>query len=71
MIVGVLLILVAAALFFRSWLLAAWAAFFFAGNALYFPLVEEPRLEARFGEDYRVYRRHVGRWIPRWRPWQG
>jgi protein-S-isoprenylcysteine O-methyltransferase Ste14 len=32
---------------------------------------EEPMLESRFGEDYRVYRRNVPRWIPRFTPWKG
>lgn len=31
--------------------------------------LEEPGLEKRFGESYREYKRHVRRWIPRWRPW--
>jgi protein-S-isoprenylcysteine O-methyltransferase Ste14 len=32
---------------------------------------EEPALTARFGEEYREYRRHVRGWWPRARPWQG
>jgi protein-S-isoprenylcysteine O-methyltransferase Ste14 len=36
---------------------------------LFGPLFEEPLLERRFGEPYREYRRHVGRFIPRARPW--
>lgn len=28
-------------------------------------------LEARFGDSWRTYRRHVRNWIPRWRPWHG
>ena len=39
-------------------------------NAAYFPRVEEPRLERRFGDPYREYRRHVRRWLPRLRAWQ-
>jgi protein-S-isoprenylcysteine O-methyltransferase Ste14 len=31
--------------------------------------MEEPQLEERFGESYREYKRHVGRLIPRLRPW--
>ena len=69
MILGVVLLLYAAALFFRSWSLASWATLFFVGNMIYFPLVEEPGLVKRFGDDYTVYRRHVPRWIPRPNPW--
>jgi protein-S-isoprenylcysteine O-methyltransferase Ste14 len=37
----------------------------FAAAHLFVVLVEEPGLEARFGETYRSYRRTVRRWIPR------
>jgi protein-S-isoprenylcysteine O-methyltransferase Ste14 len=47
----------------------AWAAAFLSLNLLYIPLVEEPRLEQRFGEPYREYRRHVRRFLPRVQPW--
>ena len=30
---------------------------------------EEPVLEQRFGDSYRLYRANVARWIPRLRPW--
>jgi protein-S-isoprenylcysteine O-methyltransferase Ste14 len=42
---------------------------FFLANAIYFPLVEEKALESRFGDQYRVYKASVPRWIPRLRPW--
>ncbi|MEE9592256.1 MAG: isoprenylcysteine carboxylmethyltransferase family protein [Thermoplasmata archaeon] len=29
--------------------------------------VEEPMLSRKFGEEYEVYRRHTGRWLPRLR----
>ena len=45
------------------------AATFFALNAVWFPLVEEPGLVQRFGEDYENYGRHVPRWLPRRTPW--
>ena len=69
MISGVLFLLAAEALFFRSWPLAGWLAVFFAANAVYFPLSEEKDLESRFGDDYRLYKAHVPRWAPRLRPW--
>ena len=34
-------------------------------------LYEEPALGARFGPFYERYRRNVGRWWPRIRPWTG
>ena len=71
MIIGVLLLLLAEALFFQSWPIAVWLAVFFIGNSLYFPLVEEKRLEKRFGDDYRIYKEHVRRWLPRLHPWSG
>lgn len=70
MITGVLLILAAEALLWRSWALALGGAVFFLGNVLYFPLVEEPGLVKRFGDDYREYAANVPRWIPRRRPWE-
>jgi protein-S-isoprenylcysteine O-methyltransferase Ste14 len=65
MISGVLFVLLGEALLFRSWQILAWWALFFAANAVYLPLAEEPGLEQRFGEDYRRYKRDVPRWIPR------
>ncbi len=70
MIIGALLMLVAESLILRSVPVALWAAVFFAGNAVYFPLNEERRLEDRFGDSYRVYRANVPRWIPRLRGWK-
>jgi protein-S-isoprenylcysteine O-methyltransferase Ste14 len=71
MIIGVLLILLAEALLFQSWPIAAWMAVFFIGNSIYFPLVEEKSLEKRFGEDYTEYKAYVRRWVPRLRAWTG
>jgi protein-S-isoprenylcysteine O-methyltransferase Ste14 len=34
---------------------------------LFIVFVEEPKLERRFGESYREYKRRVNRWIPSWR----
>lgn len=70
MITGVLLMLAAEVLFWRSWGLAAWWAVFFLGNVLYFPLVEERGLVKRFGDDYREYAANVPRWVPRYRAWK-
>ena len=69
MISGVLAFLLAEALILESWPIAAWAMLFFLANAIYFPFSEEPALEERFGDDYRRYKAHVRRWVPRLRPW--
>lgn len=69
MIAGVVLILVGESLVLRSSVHAAWAAIFLAANLVVIPLVEEPRLRARFGQAYDIYCRHVPRMIPRLRPW--
>ena len=71
MISGVIFVLCAEALILLSAPHAMWAAVVFAINAIYIPLLEEPMLEERFGDDYREYCRHVGRLLPRVRPWQG
>lgn len=69
MITGVLFMLLAESMLFESWPLALWMGIFFIGNTIYFPLVEEKDLEQRFGDDYRTYKTHVPRWIPRLQPW--
>ncbi len=70
MITGVMLILLAEAMLFQSWPIAVWMMIFFIGNAIHFPLIEEKGLEKRFGDDYREYKAHVPRWIPRLRAWK-
>ena len=69
MITGVLFVLLGEAALFGSVPLLIWSAAFFAVNAVYMPLVEEPGLRRRFGEGYDAYRAAVPRWIPRLRPW--
>ena len=61
MISGVLVMLTAEAVFLGSWPLVGWTVFFFAANSVYFPLSEEPGLERRFGEAYRLYKTQVPR----------
>jgi len=69
MISGVLLIVIGESLVFRSMPLAEWAATFAVINLIYIPLLEEPQLRWRFGEEYREYKRNVPRLLPRLRPW--
>ncbi|WP_343487883.1 isoprenylcysteine carboxylmethyltransferase family protein [Allomuricauda sp. d1] len=71
MILGVILILFAEGLFFKSNAILAWAIIFSIINHLYFVFKEETILENRFGNEYVEYKRNVPRWIPRlsgWRP---
>ena len=70
MISGVFAILLGESAIAGSRSLAVWCAIFAALNMTYIPLLEEPQLERRFGEDYRAYKRNVPRWIPRRRPWE-
>lgn len=69
MISGVVLILFGEALGLRSIPLLEWAVGFLAINWIYIPLLEEPMLVGRFGEEYRLYKRNVPRWVPRRRAW--
>lgn len=71
MIGGAIAVLFGEAWLFQSLPLLFWALFFLAINLVYIPFVEEPRLEKRFGEDYRDYRKNVPRWIPRLKRWEG
>jgi protein-S-isoprenylcysteine O-methyltransferase Ste14 len=43
----------------------AWAVVFITINHIYFIFSEEPGLEKRFGEPYRLYKSSVPRWLPR------
>ena len=69
MISAVTLILFAEAFLFNSFAMIGWLLLFFAANAVWFILVEEPGLERRFGEPYGRYKENVPRWIPRASPW--
>jgi protein-S-isoprenylcysteine O-methyltransferase Ste14 len=69
MILGVLIVLLGEALTLWSKNILIWAACFFFINTIYFITSEEPGLEQRFGEEYRKYKKHVSRWIPRFTPY--
>jgi protein-S-isoprenylcysteine O-methyltransferase Ste14 len=68
MITAVLAILLGEAALLGEGGLLVWAGLFLAVNAVWFPLVEEPGLEERFGDAYDAYRAQVPRWFPRLRP---
>ncbi|MBI5354208.1 MAG: isoprenylcysteine carboxylmethyltransferase family protein [Chloroflexi bacterium] len=69
MISSVAFLLIGQALFRVSWVIGIWAGVFMIINHVYFIFSEEPGLEKRFGESYRIYKENVPRWIPRLRPW--
>ena len=71
MISGVIAILLGETLALGSRPLVVYLIFAVTINLVYMPLVEEPGLEGRFGEDYQLYKKNVPRWIPRRTPWDG
>lgn len=71
MISGVALMLIGQAFFRSSWVLGVWSCIFILINHVYFLGSEEPGLERRFGEQYRLYKQNVPRWIPLIKPWRG
>lgn len=68
MILGVLTVLLGEALSLWSENILIWAGSFFVINTIYFIIYEEPDLEIKFGEEYRDYKKHVPRWLPRLTP---
>lgn len=70
MISGVVLVLLAEGLLLRSLPHLIWAGVFALFNGVYIPLLEEPSLRARFGDEYVEYANHVPRLIPRFTPWR-
>jgi len=70
MYIGVAAVIFGQALLFSSvrlleYGLAVWLAF-----DVFVRLYEEPKLARTFGGEYREFREHVPRWIPRWSPWE-
>jgi protein-S-isoprenylcysteine O-methyltransferase Ste14 len=71
MISGVLSVLLGESVVTASVPLFRWFILFAIINAIYIPLLEEPLLVDRFGDEYVTYKRNVRRWIPRLTPWEG
>jgi protein-S-isoprenylcysteine O-methyltransferase Ste14 len=69
MILGVLTVLFGEALALLSKSILIWAMSFFIINTIYFIIYEEPDLEEKFGDEYREYKKHVSRWLPRITPY--
>jgi protein-S-isoprenylcysteine O-methyltransferase Ste14 len=70
MYVAVVGAIVGQALLLGRPVLLVYAALAGAGMALFVRGYEEPLLAARYGEQYRAYRRAVPGWLPRLRPWR-
>ncbi len=68
MLSGVILFLVAEAILLHSLPVFGWAIAFFVINTVYFMYSEEPHLQTRYGDAYADYKRHVPRWLPRFKP---
>ena len=69
MISAVLAVVLGEALVFGSTAIAFWAAAFAVVTHVFFLAYEEPAVERRFGDEYRRYKAHVPRWIPRRTPY--
>jgi protein-S-isoprenylcysteine O-methyltransferase Ste14 len=70
MISGVMFIPLGEVFHSASLPLLVWFVVAVVVNVVYMPLVEEPGLAKRFGEDYLGYKQNVPRWMPRVRPWE-
>jgi protein-S-isoprenylcysteine O-methyltransferase Ste14 len=62
---GALLTLFAEAVLFRSPWVLLYAGLLWLALHTFTVIIEEPQLEARFGDPYREYRSRTPRWIPR------
>jgi protein-S-isoprenylcysteine O-methyltransferase Ste14 len=69
MLSGVFFVLLGEATLLGSLPILVWFLVAFAMNTVYIPLIEEPGLSWRFGDEYLAYKRNVPRWVPRLRPW--
>ena len=65
MLIGVFLVLIGECIVFGSLALVFYVLVFISANLLYVPLIEEPRLVRRFGDEYLEYKKEVPRWLPK------
>lgn len=66
MYAGLVLVVIAEAIFTRSGWILLYAFILWLAMHSYVVLMEEPRLARRFGETYLRYLEETPRWIPRW-----
>jgi protein-S-isoprenylcysteine O-methyltransferase Ste14 len=69
MYVGVIAVLLGEALLFQSIVLLLYSAGVFLMFNLFVIFYEERALRRKFGESYEGYCRQVGRWLPRFTPY--
>jgi protein-S-isoprenylcysteine O-methyltransferase Ste14 len=70
MITGVFIVLTGESVLLGSISVTIWTILFALTNMIYVPLIEEPKLAERFGEEYLTYKENVPRWIPRLSHWK-
>lgn len=70
MYVGVAAVVFGQALLFGSIRLVEYGVIITVAFHLFVILYEEPKLLHTFGDEYREFREHVPRWIPRLQPWK-
>lgn len=64
MMIAVFFVLMGESSIIGSVYLVFYSAIFVIVNLFYIPLVEEPKLIKRFGEEYLKYQKEVPRWLP-------
>lgn len=69
MYVGVAAVIFGEALLFGSIRLVEYGVVVAIAFHVFVILYEEPKLARTFGDEYRDFREHVPRWIPRFKPW--
>jgi len=62
---GVTFVLLGETILSGAILVSGWFLFWIVSNLVVTPLLEEPELEARFGDIYLEYKKSVPRWFPR------
>ena len=67
MIMGVMTVLSGESIALLSKDIFIWTLLFFLINHFYFIWIEEPMLAKKFGKEYLDYKKHVRRWIPRFK----
>lgn len=69
MISGVVGLLLGTTLLVHSQTNALFTGSFVLVKMIWFMVSEEPDMEARFGDEYKMYKLHVPRWLPRMTPY--
>jgi protein-S-isoprenylcysteine O-methyltransferase Ste14 len=70
MYIGVLLLVLGWSIYLSSFVLAAYLLVLAVGFHIRVLMFEEPWLESRFADEWRVYSAAVPRWLPRANPWE-